>query len=424
MALPESTWLFVFAPALVLMLYFMGDHFAPETVGRLVPAPGGEEVLREIFGRLDAKLEVVAEGYSWVEGPLWVLRPGHEGDAAHGRLLFSDVKRNQIFKLERDGVSRYADVSGCREGPCDQLVEPGSNGLAYNPVEGGVFACEHGSRSVTRLEENGTHTTIAATFQGRRLNSPNDLIFAKNGDMFFTDPTFGLQGLPESARELEHTGVYFVSAADIAEIVAGRRGPIEPTLLYRGLSLPNGIALSPDESTLYVSEFGPTPGLYAFNVEGRRRKAAPAANGSDGGNSRKRIKSLDDILEETDDAGETAADAAASTRDSVALTNARRIFDASSLEGRFRKRFGEENMNGPDGVKVDAAGHVLVAGMCGVHIFSKNGELAGSLVIGKRTGNIGWGGDGFLYVTSDSRILRIGVEAAVLPSVPQHMLDN
>ena len=113
-------------------------------------------------------LEVVADGgFKWAEGPLWVLRPGHEGDASYGRLLFSAVMDNSIFKLEYDGLSRFALASGCRDrernsekeqGACDALIEPGSNGLAYDPVDGGLFLCEHGSRSFTRLEENGTHS--------------------------------------------------------------------------------------------------------------------------------------------------------------------------------------------------------------------------------------------------------------------------
>jgi len=164
-----------------------------------------------------------------LQGPLWTLRPGHEGDVSFGRLLFSAVKINSILKVEYDGMSRHAHWSGCRDGDvnrngltsCHDLVEPGANGLAYNPIDGHVYACEHGSRSVTRLEQNGTHTTIANRHQNRRLNSPNDLIFSNRGDIFFTDPNYGLQGTADKEKELQYQGVYFVSRSggkkDISE---------------------------------------------------------------------------------------------------------------------------------------------------------------------------------------------------------------
>jgi len=182
-----------------------------------------------------AVLEKVADGIEWAEGPLW--------DAKAGSLLFSDVPRNGIFRWkEAFGVVSFLPVSGyTREEPFAGR-EPGSNGLVFDR-EGRLVRCQHGNRRIVRREANGQDTVIADRYQGKRLNSPNDLVFKSNGDLYFTDPPFGLPGtFDDPAKELPFQGVYRVTPD----------GGL--TVLVKDLKAPNGIGFSPDEKTLYVSD--------------------------------------------------------------------------------------------------------------------------------------------------------------------------
>jgi gluconolactonase len=189
------------------------------------------------FDRLvpsDAKIELLASGFDWAEGPVWV--------KAGGYLLFSDVPRNVVHKWhETEGLSVYMTPSGFT-GVGNYSREPGSNGLTFD-AQGRLVLCEHGDRRVSRLEPGGGRRTLADEYQGRRLNSPNDVVVKSNGDVYFTDPPYGLPNLWDSpSRELDHCGVYRVSPGDRAV-----------TLLSKDLNRPNGLAFSPDEKTLYVA---------------------------------------------------------------------------------------------------------------------------------------------------------------------------
>jgi gluconolactonase len=186
---------------------------------------------------LDMSLEVVAdfeerEGPHWLEGPAW--------DRQRGYLLFSDVKANAIWRWQRDGgVQVYMQPSGYTGDRPFAGQEPGSNGLAFDS-QGRLLICEHGDRRIRRLEADGSKMVLADRYQGRRLNSPNDLVCRSNGDIYFTDPPFGLpRQFDDPGRELSFSGVYRLSASG------------ELTLLLDELRAPNGIGFSPGEKTLY-----------------------------------------------------------------------------------------------------------------------------------------------------------------------------
>jgi gluconolactonase len=185
----------------------------------------------------DAKLEKLAEGFVWSEGPVWI-RDG-------GYLVFSDVPKNTAFKWkEGEGISVFLKPSGY-SGSTARGDEPGSNGLTVDS-QGRLVLCQHGDRRVARLEKDRTQTTLADKYLGKRLNSPNDLVYKSNGDLYFTDPPYGLKGENQDPKkELPYNGVYRLS----------KNG--ELTLLTSELTYPNGIALSPDEQTLYVAVSDP-----------------------------------------------------------------------------------------------------------------------------------------------------------------------
>jgi gluconolactonase len=197
----------------------------------------------------DARVERIADGFDWSEGPVW--------DRKQRRLLFSDVPRNTVFQWQDGkGVSIFLKPSGST-GPNPRGGEQGSNGLLMDR-QGNLILCQHGDRRVARLEPDGTFRTLADRYNGRRLNSPNDGVFRGNSDLYFTDPPYGLPGLnKDPAKELEFNGVYRLSAAD---------GTL--TLLTREMTFPNGIAFAPDEKTLYVANSDPRKALWmAFLVQ-------------------------------------------------------------------------------------------------------------------------------------------------------------
>jgi gluconolactonase len=185
----------------------------------------------------DAQLEKIADGYFWTEGAVWY-KPGK-------CLLFSDIPNNVVIKWEPGkGAAEYLKPSGYtgakpRGGkPGD---EPGSNGLAVD-AQGRLHLCEHGDRRVTRLEKDGKKTVLADNYLGKKLNSPNDLALHPNGDVYFTDPPYGLA--KGDKRELDFSGVFRIS---------GKDGTV--SLVSKSLN-PNGIALSPDLKKLYVTNGG------------------------------------------------------------------------------------------------------------------------------------------------------------------------
>ncbi len=212
--------------------------FAQTTLGKI------ERLSSELDGLIaaDSKIEILASGFTWTEGPVWV---GGED----GHLLFSDIPRNTIFKYqssiqEGQGITVFMNPSGYT-GVTYYGLEPGSNGLIVD-LQGRLVLCEHGDRRVSLLTPNGGKLTLADRYQGKRLNSPNDAVMMSNGDIYFTDPPYGLpERFDDPMRELDFCGVYRVKPTG------------ELTLLTASIERPNGIGLSPDERTLYVAQSNP-----------------------------------------------------------------------------------------------------------------------------------------------------------------------
>jgi gluconolactonase len=204
--------------------------------------------------------EILADGFEWSEGPLWV-------ESAH-MLLFSDIPRNAIFKwTEERGIEPYLSPSGFT-GENFKGREPGSNGLMLNP-EGRLVMCQHGDRRMAVMnsiitEPKPEFQTLADRYQGKRLNSPNDAVFDHAGNLYFTDPPYGLPGnVDDPEKELPFQGVYKLKADGTV------------ILLVDSLTRPNGIGFSPDERTLYVANSeGEAAMWYAFDVEGDSLKNA------------------------------------------------------------------------------------------------------------------------------------------------------
>ena len=193
----------------------------------------------------DAKLEKVADGFAFTEGPIWI--DAHNSaiapDNDEGFLLFSDLNNNMIYRLTTDGeVQLYKPKSGYTGEDIGEFRQPGSNGLTTDR-EGRLTICQHGNRRVVRIEKNGTTTVLADRFEGRRLNSPNDLVYRSDGTLYFTDPPFGLPKFGDDPRrEQPHSGVYSVKNGRVNLVTADFTGP-------------NGLAFSPDEKFLYVGDW-------------------------------------------------------------------------------------------------------------------------------------------------------------------------
>ena len=293
----------------------------------------------------EAKLEILADGFTWTEGPVWM------GDATNGHLLFSDIPRNSIFKwTAKDGIQLFMNPSGYT-GVTFYGLEPGSNGLLKD-LDGNLVLCEHGDRRVSVLTPGGGKRTLADNYQGKRLNSPNDAALKSNGDLYFTDPPYGLPSREKDPRrELEHFGVYRISKKD---------GSL--TLLTTELARPNGIGFSPDEKTLYVAQSDPKNAIWM--------SFAVLADGT--------------------------------------LSKGTLFYDATKEVGKMPGL--------PDGLSVDTQGNLWASGPGGIWIFSKEAKLLGRINTGERTSNCAFGEDGTsLFVTADSYLCRIATKAKGMP---------
>ncbi|QDT65511.1 SMP-30/gluconolactonase/LRE family protein [Calycomorphotria hydatis] len=192
----------------------------------------------------DAQIEVLAEGFVWSEGPVWYM------DDNGSSLLFSDVPENTIYRWrEGAGLDVFMKPSGFT-GISYDGKESGSNGLTLD-AKGRLITCEHGDRRVSLLTVGGGKMTLADEYNGKRFNSPNDVAVKSNGDVYFTDPPYGLSGgVDGKFAELGYCGVYRISKDRSV------------TLLTKEFTRPNGICFSPDEKTLYVANSDPKANLW------------------------------------------------------------------------------------------------------------------------------------------------------------------
>jgi len=214
------------------------------------------EVLDEELNQLidpRSKLEILSEGHSWTEGPLWL--------EDQKMLLFSDIPRNTVYSWTKEnGVKEYLKPSGFT-GEHFEGSEPGANGLLLDP-EGSLVLCQHGNRQMAKMisgidDPKPDFTTLVSNFDGKKLNSPNDAVFDSNGNLYFTDPPYGLaKRMEDPKKELEFQGVYRSDPSGDLHILDAE------------LSRPNGIAFSPDEKILYVANSDPERAIWmAYDID-------------------------------------------------------------------------------------------------------------------------------------------------------------
>lgn len=287
----------------------------------------------------DAKIEVLASGFEWSEGPVWVPRD-------EGFLLFSDVPKNTVFKWDpKEGLSEFLKPSGFT-GIGRYSDEPGSNGLTLDAA-GRLISCEHGDRRVSAMAWGEGKITLANRYEGKRFNSPNDVVVRSKGDIYFTDPPYGLPNREKDEhQEYDFCGVFRIATDG------------KVSLISKEMTRPNGLAFSPDEKILYVAQSdGRAPIIRAFDI---------------------------------------AEDGTAS--------NSRVFYDASALAKEGLK-------GSPDGLKVDAKGNLFATCPGGIHVITPEGKLLGRISTGEATANCAWGDDGsVLYITSDMYLCRIATK--------------
>jgi gluconolactonase len=284
-----------------------------------------------------AYIEKIAEGYQWTEGPLWIENGNY--------LLFSEIPTNTIYKwTEAKGAEVYISPSGYT-GLEERGGEPGSNGLILDP-QGRLVMCQHGDRQMARMNApldspESSFVTIVSKWEGKRFNSPNDAIYDSKGNLYFTDPPYGLVGnVNDPAKEIDFQGVYRY----------GNDGVL--TLLTDSMTRPNGLALSPDERTLYVANSDPDKAIWnAFDI---------SENGE--------------------------------------ISNERVFFDVTGKPGKGL----------PDGMKIMPDGTIFATAAGGVWVFTPEGEVLGRIDSGEATSNCAFNSDySILYMTCDDYVMRI-----------------
>lgn len=303
-----------------------------------------------------AQLERIASGFKWLEGPVW----------ADTSLFFAAIPSNSIRRwTPGHGVSIFLQPSGYQGTAPYGGPEPGSNGMTLD-ARGRLTVAGHAQRDVYRFEHLAPHgqiTILADSYQGKRLNSPNDLVYRSDGSLYFTDPPYGLRTQSDSdpAKQLKVNGVYRIPHA-LQQRPGAPPERAELQLLIGNLPRPNGIAFSPDEKYLYVDNSQPKKIWMRYRVlpDGK-------------------------------------------------LTDAKLLYDATN----------DPRVGGPDGMKVDEQGNIYSAGPGGVWIFTPEGKPLGTLLIPERVSNVAWGGADrhTLYITASSSIYRVRLKIAGAPIV-------
>ena len=294
----------------------------------------------------DARLEKIADGFTWVEGPIWV----------KDSLFFAEIPSDSIRKWTAGaGVSIFLKPSGYQGTTPYGGPEPGSNGMTLDH-RGRLTVAGHAQRNVYRLESldpKGPITVLADSYEGKKLNSPNDLVYRSDGSLYFTDPPYGLrtQGDSDPEKQLNVNGVYRIPRA-LEQNPGAAPAHAELQLLVSDLTRPNGIAFSPDEKYLYVNNSEPKKIWMRYRVQ------------PDG-----------------------------------TLTEPRLLYDATA----------DTRPGLPDGMKVDQEGNIYSAGPGGVWIFSPEGRPLATILIPEKTANVAWAGPDrqMLYIAASSSLYRV-----------------
>jgi len=293
----------------------------------------------ELFASDD--IEILADGFEWTEGPLWL--------EEQKKLIFSDIPPNIVYEWsEEDGKKIYLQPSGYTD-DSPRAGEKGSNGLLLNN-NGQLVLCQHGDRRIAKMsgsldDPTSDFETIVDAYKGKRLNSPNDAIFDSRGNLYFTDPPYGLEKrMEDPLKEIDFQGVYLLTKSDSL------------ILLTNELTRPNGIALSPDENFLYVANSDPEQAIwmkYIVNNDGT-------------------------------------------------ISGGTMFFDATELVGK------EGEMGLPDGMKIDNEGNLFATGPGGVWVFNPEGKVIAKIRTGQETSNVAFGPDNkSLYITADDYLMRV-----------------
>lgn len=304
------------------------------------------EILDEAaLGLIDpeAKLEVIAEGFEWTEGPLWLEK--------EQKLLFSDIPNNSVFQIDAKGkTSLYLKPSGYT-GEAARGGETGSNALILDP-QGNLVLCQHGDRRMAKMnaplgQPKADFVSIVDNYQGKRLNSPNDAIYDIAGNLYFTDPPYGLEfNVDDPAKELSFQGIYCLKTDG-------------ELLLVDSISRPNGITFSPDQSKLIVANSDPEHAVwYQYDI------ISPGV-----------------------------------------VENRQLFFDSTDLVGKE----GQQGL--PDGMKMHSSGYLFATGPGGIWVFNPDGKVVARIYTGERTSNCAFSTDEkTLYLTADYYVLKMGLK--------------
>jgi gluconolactonase len=299
----------------------------------------------EALGLIDpnTEIEVIGSGFEWTEGPLWIDSGNY--------LLFSDIPNNSVFKIDEAGdLTTYLKPSGYL-GEAFDGKEPGSNGLLLSP-EGSLILMQHGERRVAKMKASlnspkPDYEAVVDSYKGKRFNSPNDGVFDSQGNLYFTDPPYGLpKQMEDPNKELDFQGVYCLKTS--GELI-----------LVDQLTRPNGIALSPDESKLFVAVSDPESAVwYQYNL------TAPGM-----------------------------------------VKDKRMFYDTTPL-------IGQEGQQGlPDGMKMHSNGYLFATGPGGVWIFNISGKAIARIHTGQATANCAFTTDEkILFMTADDYVLKVALK--------------
>ena len=309
----------------------------------------------------DAKLEKLATGFTWTEGPVWT----------KGSLYFADIPSNSIRKWSPgSGVSIFLQPSGYKGSEPYGGPESGSNGMTLD-AHGRMTVAGHAQRDVYRFESldpKGTITVLADSYEGKKLNSPNDLVYKSDGSLYFTDPPYGLRTQHDNdpEKQLKVNGVYRIPhALEQKPGAAPARGELQ--LLVSDLTRPNGIAFSPNEKYLYVSNSEPKKIWMRYRVQPDGKLAEPKL-----------------------------------------------FYDATA----------DPRPGAPDGIKVDREGNLYGSGPGGLWIFSPEGKPLATILMPERVANLAWAGadQRMLYITASSSVYRVHLNIpGILPGAsPLH----